>query len=96
MSKLTPEEATEQVRAGKVIRLQVGTDPEDPVCMVRLGHAYDEPHVLTTSISGWSEGYTEPVCEAESDFITSFFADAESLSLVPNGREIHGLPESYW
>ena len=97
MTTLTPEQAAARVHAGDVVRMVVsGHSSNPPTLMVRMGKAYGDTYVLTTAVSGWCEGVTEPVCLPESDFLTrSFFVNAAALDIEPDGRNVHHLPETY-
>jgi hypothetical protein len=75
---LTPEQAIAAVRDGQTVRVQVGTDPEDPTLLVSL----EDECVMSESIAGWSAGVVEPVCAVGSDFLRTYFDGRASLTLA--------------
>jgi hypothetical protein len=66
---LTVDEAVKAVRDGQVVKMVVGQDPDDPVCLVWN----DNGCAMTHSIGGWSAGVTEPICGIGSDFLGEAF-----------------------
>jgi hypothetical protein len=85
MSELTPQEAREAVLAGKVVKMRVGEETEDPVLLNYVDRTYEfdyQPMIFSEAIGGWSEGIKEAVCELDSDFYLEFVTDVYSLTLT--------------
>lgn len=97
METLTPDEAHAAILGGSTVRVVVGPDPEDPICLHYLDCCEEddcEPMIYTESIGGWSEGVKEAICEITSDFYIGWVADPPPLSMsvteeVPLRRESH-------
>lgn len=93
--QLTPEQARDAVLAGKTVRVVVGHDPEDPICLKYLDRCFEddyEPMIYTESVAGWSEGVKECVCDPASDFFVRWVAEGQPVSItvtaaVPPQRE---------
>ena len=91
----TPQEAWDAICAGRTVRIVVGSDPEDPICLHYLDRCYEdfhEPMIYTESIGGWSEGIKEAVCKPHDEFYVKWIADPPPLSIAitdetPIGRE---------
>lgn len=87
---LTPQEALKAVLAGRTVRLVVGPASDDPVCLHYLdrcrGDDY-EPMIYTESISGWSAGVKEAICEPTNTFYLKHLADAPPPSLTITSEE---------
>lgn len=66
---MTAREAADAIRSGAVVRMRVGAEPDDPVLLVSI----EGGTIMSTSIGGWSEGVSEPVCDINSDFLTREF-----------------------
>lgn len=75
---LTSSEAADALRRGHAIRMAVGTDPEDPVLIVRN----EDGSAVSESIGGWSAGVVEPVCSLDSDFLEKVYLRG-LLTLAP-------------
>jgi hypothetical protein len=87
---LNPQEARAVVLAGHTVRLVVGADRDDPICLHYVDRCLEldgEPMIYTESIGGWSEGSKEAICELDSDFYVKFVADPRPLSLTITDEE---------
>jgi hypothetical protein len=62
------EKAIEELRAGATLRTHIGFEPDDPVLVLTVV----EGEVISTATGGWSQGVTEAVCDARSEFLTDF------------------------
>lgn len=84
MADLTPAEAYAAVLDGKVIRVEVGEHPDDPVLLNYLDDdGYGEQAIYTEAIGGWSQGVKEAVCESDSTFYAEkFLTDRKSITLT--------------
>jgi hypothetical protein len=99
---VSPEECRAAILAGKTVRVVVGADPADPVCLLYLDRCLEndyEPMIYTEAVGGWSEGVKEAVCEPDSDFFVGWVADPPPLSMAiteeePLQREWRGEPGS--
>lgn len=78
IEKLNPEEAVAAVRAGRTVRVTVGTGGGDPVLEV---YAF-EGMAMSNAVAGWSAGVVEPVCALGSDFLEDFMCRKVKLELV--------------
>lgn len=88
--QITPEEALEAVLAGKTVRVVVGADPEDPICLHYLDRCYqdcDVPMIYTESVGGWSEGSKEAICEPDEGFYLKFVSEPKPLSITITDAE---------
>lgn len=78
MSALTPEQARDELLAGRAVRMVVGTGSEDPVLILRN----DGGAIVSESVAGWSAGVVEVVCGAERDFLRTYLLGRHALELV--------------
>jgi len=77
-------EALAAILAGRTVRVVVGPDPEDPICLHYLDRCYEDdyqPMIYSEGVGGWSEGIKEAVCEPNSSFYVGWVADSAPLSL---------------
>lgn len=98
-TQITPDEALAAILAGRTVRVVVGSDPEDPICLHYIDRCYEhdyEPMIYSEAVAGWSEGVKEAVCdparEADRSFYVGWVAEPSPLSIeitdeVPIGRE---------
>jgi len=83
--QITPDEARAAVLAGRTVRVVVGADRGDPICLHYLDRCYEndyEPMIHTESIAGWSAGIKECVCEPDSTFYVGWLAGPTPLSIT--------------
>lgn len=75
---LLVQRARDALAAGRRLRIEVGTDPEDPVLELWLADGC----VMSAAVGGWSAGCVEPVCAFESDFLDSYVIGRESVKII--------------
>ena len=84
LTTLTADEAHAAILTGRTVRVVVGPDPEDPVCLHYIDRCAEddyEPMIYTESVGGWSEGVKEAVCEPEDSFYVGFLYDPPPLRI---------------
>lgn len=82
-------EASQAVRDGKVVRVTVGADKDDPILLVWAEHDAAECY----AVEGWSAGVQETVCEIGSEFLSEFFDRKAKLETIdrPEWLEVSKL-----